>query len=111
MGWGWGAALTGDMYAHLAPLHPTAQVEGEQVPAYFELAVLPEGAASSAAPGVGRLEIAHLADHPAAAAALQQALKPGARLGPLLVLQRLEVRRGRGAVLPSGWVTGCSACG
>lgn len=62
------------------------------MPAYFELSVLPEGGASSAAPGVGRLEVAHLADHPAAAAALAQALKPGAQLGPLLVLQRLEVR-------------------
>lgn len=39
---------------------------------------------------VGRLEAAHLADHPAAASALAGALAVGTRLGPLLVLQRLE---------------------
>ncbi|KAL4451480.1 hypothetical protein ABPG75_007142 [Micractinium tetrahymenae] len=80
----------GDLVRGTVLVLHSKEVDGEPVPAYFELSVTPEGAASSAAPGVGRLEVAHLADHPAAAAALVQALKPGAQLGPLLVLQRLE---------------------
>ena len=39
----------------------------------------------------GHLEAGHLADHPAAVTALQSVLRPGSPLGPLLVLERLEV--------------------
>ena len=39
----------------------------------------------------GQLEAGHLADHPAAVAALQGVLRAGSPLGPLLVLERLEV--------------------
>ncbi len=38
----------------------------------------------------GRLEEAHLADHPAAVAALAECIEPGTDLGDLLVLERLE---------------------
>lgn len=40
----------------------------------------------------GHLEAGHLADHPSAVAALQAVVKPGLPLGPLLVLERLEVQ-------------------
>ena len=40
---------------------------------------------------LGRLDVAHLADHPAAEAALIEAIVVGSDLGPLLVLERLEV--------------------
>lgn len=39
----------------------------------------------------GRLEVAHLADHPAAAKALSEVLQEGSKLENLLVLQKLEV--------------------
>lgn len=39
----------------------------------------------------GRIEADHLADHPAAVRELQEAMAVGARLVPLLVLERLEV--------------------
>ena len=41
----------------------------------------------------GRLDVPHLADHPAAVDALREAIGAdvGAALGPLLVLERLEV--------------------
>ena len=39
----------------------------------------------------GQLEAGHLADHPAAVAAMQGVLRAGSPLGPLLVLERLEV--------------------
>lgn len=74
------------------PAPQPLQVDGEAVPAYFELSVSSAGGGSDKAAAAGRLEVAHLADHPAAAAALVAALTVGSRLGPLLVLQRLEVR-------------------
>ena len=46
---------------------------------------------ASGAPAQGRIEAEHLADHPAAVRELQEAVALGARLGPLLVLDRLEV--------------------
>ncbi|EFN56095.1 hypothetical protein CHLNCDRAFT_145628 [Chlorella variabilis] len=73
----------------VAAVH-TKEVDGEAVPAYFELSVSSAGGGSDKAAAAGRLEVAHLADHPAAAAALVAALTVGSRLGPLLVLQRLE---------------------
>jgi hypothetical protein len=74
----------------------TKEVEGEPVPVWLELAVAHTGgsggnAAKAAAPVSARLDVAHLADHPAAATALLAAIKVGAILGPLLVLQRMEV--------------------
>ena len=39
----------------------------------------------------GRLEAEHLADHPTAVHELQEAVAVGAKLGPLLILERLEV--------------------
>ena len=46
---------------------------------------------ASGATAQGRIEADHLADHPAAVRELQEAVAVGARLGPLLVLERLEV--------------------
>ena len=47
---------------------------------------------ASGASSQGRLEAEHLADHPTAVRELQEAVAVGAKLGPLLVLERLEVR-------------------
>lgn len=41
---------------------------------------------------LGRLDAAHLSDHPSGAAALRDAVAAGDGLGPLLVLERLEVQ-------------------
>ena len=93
-----GSYQPGDLvYGTVTAVH-TREANGETVPAYFELAVAPAAPAPVTPPGtaagvgavVGRLEVAHLSDHPAAAAALAATLAPGARLGPLLVLQRLD---------------------
>ena len=46
---------------------------------------------ASGATAQGRIEAEHLADHPAAVRELQEAVSVGARLGPLLVLEKLEV--------------------
>lgn len=81
-------------------------MDGATVPAYFEVSVAPQTGEAAAGAAVGRLEVAHLADHPAAAAALAEALKPGAQLGPLLVLQRLEVGRRRVTCQEGGTVVG-----
>ena len=45
-------------------------------------------------PGGGRGQLAapHLSDHPAAAEALWEVMSPGVKLGPLLVLERMDVR-------------------
>jgi rRNA biogenesis protein RRP5 len=40
---------------------------------------------------LGRLDEAHLADHPSAQAALSEAVGVGSELGRLLVLERMEV--------------------
>lgn len=95
-----GSYQPGDVVAGTVTAVHTRDVDGEAVPAWFEVAVAPSaagtpttGAAASTAAVVGRLEVAHLADHPSAAAALAAALAPGARLAPLLVLQRLEGAR------------------
>ena len=92
-----GSYQAGDVVAGTVTAVHTRDVDGEAVPAWFEVAVAPSaagtpttGSAGSPAVAVGRLEVAHLADHPTAAAALAAALAPGARLAPLLVLQRLE---------------------
>ena len=46
---------------------------------------------ASGAMAQGRIEAEHLADHPAAVQELREAVAIGARLGPLLVLDRIEV--------------------
>ncbi len=69
------------------------QVDGALVPVQFLVELRPPGAAAGApATAVGRLEAVHLADHPAAEAALADAIVAGSDLGTLLVLERLEVR-------------------
>ncbi|KXZ56455.1 hypothetical protein GPECTOR_1g407 [Gonium pectorale] len=40
-----------------------------------------------------RLEAAHLSDHPAAVEALREAVRPGSKLGRVLVLERLDAQR------------------
>lgn len=60
------------------------QEDGESVPSQYIIDV--EGGAH------GQLGAGHLADHPSAVTALQGALKVGSPLGPLLVLERVEVR-------------------
>lgn len=59
------------------------QVQGESSQSQYIIDI--EGGAH------GRLGAGHLADHPAAVAALQGAVKVGDPLGPLLVLERVEV--------------------
>lgn len=66
---------------------PPLQVDGETLPASLMLTLK----TASGAPAQGRIEAEHLADHPAAVQELQEAVAVGARLGPLLVLDRLEV--------------------
>ena len=39
----------------------------------------------------GQLEVGHLADHPSAVTALEGVVKVGSPLGPLMVLERIEV--------------------
>lgn len=63
------------------------QVDGETLPASMMLTLK----TASGATAQGRIEADHLADHPAAVRELQEAVAVGARLGPLLVLERLEV--------------------
>ena len=63
------------------------QVDGETLPASMMLTLK----TASGATAQGRIEADHLADHPAAVHELQEAVAVGARLGPLLVLERLEV--------------------
>ena len=60
------------------------QEDGESVPSQYIIDI--EGGAH------GQLGAGHLADHPSAVTALQGALKVGSPLGPLLVLERVEVR-------------------
>ena len=95
-----GAYQPGDLVQGTVTSVHTKDVDGEAVPAYFEVSVSPAAGAASAAAGgaavIGRLDVAHLADHPVAAAALLVAAKVGTQLGPLLVLQRLEVRAAAG---------------
>ena len=63
------------------------------MPAHYTVELRAAGASSGASPilALGRLDAAHLADHPAAEAALADAVVDGSDLGPLLVLERLEV--------------------
>ena len=95
-----GAYQPGDLVQGTVTSVHTKDVDGEAVPAYFEVFVSPAAGAAGAAAGgaavIGRLDVAHLADHPVAAAALLAAAKVGTQLGPLLVLQRLEVRGAAG---------------
>lgn len=63
------------------------QVDGETLPASLMLTVK----TASGSTAQGRIEAEHLADHPAAVRELQEAVAVGARLGPLLVLDMLEV--------------------
>lgn len=58
-------------------------MDGESAPSQYVIDV--EGGSH------GHLGAGHLADHPAAVAALQGAVKVGDPLGPLLVLERVEV--------------------
>ena len=60
------------------------QVDGESAPSQYTIDI---GGGSH-----GQLAAGHLADHPSAVAALQGAVKVGTPLGPLLVLERVEVR-------------------
>ena len=60
-----------------------AQEEGQSVPSQYIVDI--KGGAH------GQLGAEHLADHPSAVTALQGALQVGSPLGPLLVLDRLEV--------------------
>ena len=79
-----GALVSGTVRA----VHSRAPADGgAAAPHSFEIEVDP-GEGTGAA--VGRLDVAHLADHPVAATALAAVLAAGARLGPLLVLQRME---------------------
>jgi rRNA biogenesis protein RRP5 len=68
---------------------------------HLTLALDAGGAGAGAGAPAARLDVAHLADHPAAAAALAEAAAVGTRFEGLLVLQRLEVSPGtqRGARL------------
>lgn len=59
------------------------QEEGESVPSQYIVDI--KGGAH------GPLGAEHLADHPSAVTALQGALQVGSPLGPLLVLERVEV--------------------
>jgi len=66
-------------------------------PTYFDVLLqtspkVNDNDADVASPGqiLGRLEVAHLADHPAAAEALTESIQVGTHLDGLLVLQRLE---------------------
>ena len=68
-------------------LSPPLQVDGNTLPASLMLTVK----TASGATAQGRIEAEHLADHPAAVRELREAAAVGARLGPLLVLDRLEV--------------------
>lgn len=58
-------------------------MEGESAPSQYVIDI--EGGSH------GQLGAGHLADHPAAVAALQGAVKVGDPLGCLLVLERVEV--------------------
>lgn len=60
------------------------QVDDESVPSQYVIDI--EGGGSH-----GQLGAGHLADHPSAVAALQGAVKVGQSLGPLMVLERVEV--------------------
>ena len=60
------------------------QEDSESVPSQYIVDI--EGGAH------GQLGAGHLSDHPSAVTALQGALKVGSPLGPLLVLERVEVR-------------------
>ena len=66
---------------------PSLQADGEGLPASLMLTVK----TASGATAQGRMEAEHLGDHPAAVRELQEAVAVGASLGPLLVLDRLEV--------------------
>ena len=59
------------------------QVDDESVPSQYVIDI--EGGLH------GQLGAGHLADHPSAVAALQGAVKVGTPLGPLMVLERVEV--------------------
>ena len=65
------------------PCAGCVQEDGESVPSQYIIDI--EGGAH------GQLGAGHLADHPSAVTALQGALKVGSPLGPLLVLERVEV--------------------
>lgn len=87
-----GALLSGTVIS----IHRTS--DGESI-SWLQLDLHLDSAAAGSgadAGGVasGRLDVAHLADHPAAAAALAEVLQVGTRLEGLLVLQRLEVSSG-----------------
>lgn len=60
------------------------QVDGESAPSQYVIDI--EGGSH------GQLGAGHLADHPTAVTALHGAVKVGDPLGPLLVLERVEVR-------------------
>lgn len=93
-----GSYQLGDLVRGTVTAVHTKEVDGQSVPDYFELAVAPATAVgtppgAASAPAIGRLELAHLADHPAAASALAATLTVGSQLGPLLVLQRMDVTK------------------
>ena len=76
-----------------------ADADGSGGPAVFVIS-LPDGVR-------GRLEEAHLGDHPAAVAALAECIEPGTDLGDLLVLERLEARSSSLCTLSSSKSVAC----
>ena len=68
-----------------SPAH--VQVGVERLPGSLMLTIT----TAMGATAQGRMEAEHLADHPTAVRELQEAVAVGAKLGPLLVLERLEV--------------------
>lgn len=89
---------------HMIP-NDAGQEDGQAAPAQYLVDLRCPGGQ----PALGRLDAPHLSDHPSGAAALRDALAAGSVLGPLLVLQRLEVRGCLGVVLWVLW--GSGVCG
>ncbi|KAK9832620.1 hypothetical protein WJX81_004603 [Elliptochloris bilobata] len=85
-----GGLQPGDVVEGVVRSVTTAQEgEGEEAEALVTEALV-EVRCASGAMVMGRLDAAHLADHPSAVSALRACVAAGADLGPLLVLERLE---------------------
>ena len=99
-GWGVGEVVEAGAVVTAVEAGPDAAASGDgstpPPPARFILA-LPPKAGHGGPPAAAALGAAHLADHPAAAAALRSALTVGATLGPLLILEKGA--KGRGLVV------------
>jgi rRNA biogenesis protein RRP5 len=77
--------------------HHQQQHEGDDEPERQQMVVLEVAGKEGSPPIRAVLAAPHLSDHPAGAAALLEALTPGAALGPLLVLNRRRQRAAAGA--------------